>query len=195
MGGCMSIHRSLRAPGRAGAVFAAVLFATAAFLMPVVARADTVRVVVLGASNAAGSAVGSSAAWPAQLESMLRAKGYDVSVSVQAARGATSAQIVSQAGSIPSGTRVVVFDVGGGNDRDQGVSAAGSAANRAQIEARIRAAGAKPVFVSYPAIVGAQSANSAAWIAGDPHHHITAQSHQRVAAAILPRVVAAIGKK
>lgn len=195
MGGCMSIHRSLRAPGRAGAVFAAVLFATAAFLMPVVARADTVRIVVLGASNAAGSAVGSSAAWPAQLESMLRAKGYDVSVSVQAARGATSAQIVSQAGSIPSGTRVVVFDVGGGNDRDQGVSAAGSAANRAQIEARIRAAGAKPVFVSYPAIVGAQSANSAAWIAGDPHHHITAQSHQRVAAAILPRVVAAIGKK
>lgn len=195
MGGCMSIHRSLRAPGRAGAVFAAVLFATAAFLMTVVARADTVRVVVLGASNAAGSAVGSSAAWPAQLESMLRAKGYDVSVSVQAARGATSAQIVSQAGSIPSGTRVVVFDVGGGNDRDQGVSAAGSAANRAQIEARIRAAGAKPVFVSYPAIVGAQSANSAAWIAGDPHHHITAQSHQRVAAAILPRVVAAIGKK
>lgn len=159
------------------------------------AHADVVRIVVLGASNAAGSAVGAAAAWPAQLENMLREKGYDVNVSVKAVRGATSAQILGQAGSIPSGTRVVVFDVGGGNDRDRGVSAAGSKANRAQIEARIRAAGAKPVFVSYPAIVGPQKEGSSAWIAGDPHHHITAQSHRRVAAAILPRVVAAIGKK
>jgi acyl-CoA thioesterase I len=159
------------------------------------ARAETVRIVVLGASNAAGWAVGSSAAWPAQLEAMLRAKGYDVDLSVRAVRGASSAQIIGQAGAIPAGTRVVAFDVGGGNDRDSGVSKAGSAANRAQIEARIRAAGAKPVFVSYPSIVGPQREGSPAWIAGDPHHHITAQSHRRVAAAILPRVIAAIGRK
>lgn len=159
------------------------------------ARAETVNIVVLGASNAAGSAVGSSAAWPAQLETMLRAKGYDVHVSVRAERGATSGQIVGQAGSIPAGTRVVAFDVGGGNDRDSGVSDAARKANRGKIEARIRAAGAKPVFVAYPRIVGPQNANPSAWIAGDPHHHITAQSHRRVAAAILPSVIAAIGKK
>ena len=159
------------------------------------ARAETVKIVVLGASNAAGSAVGSSAAWPAQLEAMLRAKGYDVDMSVRAVRGATSSQIIGQAASIPAGTRVVAFDVGGGNDRDRGISAAESKANRGQIEARIRAAGAKPIFVSYPSIVGPQKDGSAAWIAGDPHHHITAQSHRRVAAAILPRVIAAIGKK
>ena len=139
--------------------------------------------------------ISSSAAWPAQLEKLLRAKGYDVDMSVHAVRGATSGQIIGQAASIPSGTRVVVFDVGGGNDRDSGVSDGARKANRAQIEARIRAAGARPVFVSYPGIVGAQGANSSAWIAGDPHHHITAQSHRKVAAAILPRVVAAIGKK
>jgi acyl-CoA thioesterase-1 len=159
------------------------------------ARAESINIVMLGASNAAGSAVGSAAAWPAQLESMLHAKGYDVHVSVRAVRGATSGQIVGQAASIPAGTRVVVFDVGGGNDRDNGVSRAGSAANRGQIEARIRAAGAKPVFVSYPSIVGPQREGSPAWIAGDPHHHITAQSHRKVAAAILPRVVAAMRKK
>jgi acyl-CoA thioesterase-1 len=187
--------RFLQAFGYARVNLVATLLVAAAVAMPVAVRADTVRIVVLGASNAAGSAVGSSAAWPAQLESMLRAKGYDVSLSVRAQRGATSAQIAAQAASIPSGTRVVVYDVGGGNDRDQGVSATGAAANRAQIEASIRAAGAKPVFVSYPSILGAQTANSVAWIAGDPHHHITAQSHQRVAAAILPRVTAAIGKK
>ena len=191
----MSSRSFLHARGRAGAFLMAALFVAATLLTAGVARADAVRIVVIGASNAAGSAVGSSAAWPALLENMLRAKGYDVSVSVKAVRGATSGQIVEQAGSIPPGTRVVVFDVGGGNDRDQSVSVAGSVANRGQIEARIRAAGAKPVFVSYPSIVGVQSANSAAWIAGDPHHHITAQAHQRVAASILPRVIAAIGKK
>ena len=159
------------------------------------ARAESVKIVVLGASNAAGSAVGSSAAWPAKLEAMLRAKGYDVDMSVRASRGATSGQIIGQAGSIPAGTRVVAFDVGGGNDRDSGVSDAARKANRGKIEARIRAAGAKPVFVSYPGIVGPQRDGSAAWIAGDPHHHITAASHRRVAAAILPRVIAAIGKK
>jgi acyl-CoA thioesterase-1 len=157
------------------------------------ARAESVKIVVLGASNAAGSAVGSSAAWPAQLEKMLRAKGYDVSVSVHAARGATSADIIGQAGSIPAGTRVVAFDVGGGNDRDGGVSDAQRKANRGKIEARIRAAGARPDFVAYPRIVGPQ--RSPVWIAGDPHHHITAQSHRKVAAAILPQVIAAIGKK
>ncbi|MGN6571098.1 MAG: GDSL-type esterase/lipase family protein [Pseudolabrys sp.] len=159
------------------------------------ARAESVRIVVLGASNAAGSAVGSAAAWPAQLKAMLRAKGYDIDMSVHAARGATSEQIAGQAGAIPSGTRVVVFDVGGGNDRDSGVSEGARKANRGRIEAKIRAAGAKPVFVSYPSIVGPQKEGSAAWIAGDPHHHITAQSHRRVAAAILPRVIAAIGTK
>ena len=106
-----------------------------------------------------------------------------------------SGQIIGQAGSIPAGTRVVAFDVGGGNDRDSGVSDAARKANRGKIEARIRAAGAKPVFVAYPRIVGPQNANPSAWIAGDPHHHITAQSHRRVAAAILPSVIAAIGKK
>jgi acyl-CoA thioesterase-1 len=157
------------------------------------AKAEAIRILVLGASNAAGSAVGSSAAWPAQLQSMLRAKGYDIDVSVRAVRGATSGQILGQAASIPAGTRIVVFDVGGGNDRDKGVSNAAHKANHAKIAARIRAAGAKPIFVSYPSIVGPQG--SSGWIAGDPHHHITAQSHRRVAAAILPRVLAAMGKK
>jgi len=159
------------------------------------ARGETVRIVVLGASNAAGQAVGGAAAWPAQLENMLHQKGYDASVSVRAVTGATSAQIVGQAQSIPPGTRVVAFDVGGGNDRDSGVARGSSAANRAQIEASIRAAGAKPVFVSYPSIIGAQDSNPSAWIAGDPHHHITEQSHRKVASAILPRVIAAIGGK
>src|SRR3569832_2945711 len=78
------------------------------------ARAESVKIVALGASNAAGAAVGSSAAWPAQLERMLRAKGYDVSVDVRASRGASSSQIVGLAGFFLVGSRVVAFVVGGG---------------------------------------------------------------------------------
>ncbi len=158
-----------------------------------VARAEPARIVVIGASNAAGTAVGSSAAWPAQLENMLRAKGYDVSISVRAVAGAGSAQVLAQAGSIPSGTAVVVYDVGGGNDRDHGVSHDTTRATRAQIEARIRAAGARPVPANYGSILGPEG--TSAWIAGDRHHHFTAQSHRRVAAALLPRVIAVLPKR
>jgi acyl-CoA thioesterase I len=159
----------------------ALLCVMALFATADLAKAEPVRIVVIGASNAAGTAVGSSAAWPAQLENMLRAKGYDVSMSVRAVAGAGSAQVLAQAASIPSGTAVVVYDMGRGNDRDAGASPEAMRANRAQIEARIRAAGAKPVAVNYTSILGPEG--SSAWIAGDRHHHFTAQSHRRVATA------------
>ena len=43
-------------------------------------RAAQVNIVAVGASTTAGKRVGLEAAYPAQLESMLRAKGYDVSI-------------------------------------------------------------------------------------------------------------------
>ena len=57
----------------------------------------------------------------------------------------------------------------------------------------IRAQGATPIFVSYKQIVGPEG--TSAWIANDPHHHFTAAAHTRVAVSVLPRVIAAIGKK
>ena len=154
------------------------------------AQADTIRIVALGASNAYAQAVSTSEAWPAKLEALLKAKGYDVDVSVKGVTRGDASQLLSAAQSIPSGTRVVVYDAGGGNSRDRGVN---PAAVRPQIEAAISAQGAKPVFVSYKSIVGPEG--TAAWIAGDTHHHFTAASHTKVAHAILPRVIAAIGRK
>jgi len=60
------------------------------FYAPSGAMAETSRIVALGASNTAGYGAGWGRAWPAQLESMLRAKGYDVTVSVQGVVGDTS---------------------------------------------------------------------------------------------------------
>jgi len=153
-------------------------------------RAETVRIVALGASNTYAQAVSTSEAWPAKLEAMLKAKGYDVSVSVKSVSVGDASQIYAAAQSIPSGTKVVVFDAGGGNSRDRGIDPAAYRAKTMQV---IRAQGAAPIFVSYKQIAGPEGGSG--WIAGDPHHHITPASHTRVAASALPRVIAAIGKK
>lgn len=174
----------VRMSGAAGAAALALVVVAGA------ARAETVRIVALGASNTYPQAVAASQGWPAKLEAMLRAKGYDVSVSIKAVTLGDAAQIFQAAQSIPSGTKIVVFDAGGGNSRDRGIDPRAYRAKTMQV---IRAQGATPIFVSYKQIVGPEG--TSAWIAGDIHHHFTAASHTKVARAILPRVVAAIGKK
>ncbi len=163
-----------------------------AFVVAGDARAQTIPILAVGASNTAGYGVGAGSAWPAVLESMLKAKGCNVSVSVNAVAGEGSGGVLARVAAIPAGTKVVVFDVGAGNDRDAG-NAGAIGSNRALIEQRIRAQGAKPVYAAYARIVGAESSNKSAWQANDPHHHLTAQSHARVAAALVPQVMAAIG--
>lgn len=156
------------------------------------AKAETIPIIALGASNAYAQAVPVSEAWPAKLEAILRAKGYDVSVTVKAVSVGDATQILNAVdSSVPAGTKVVVFDTGGGNSADRGIN---PASVRPQIEQRIRAHGAKPVFAAYARIIGPEKGNSA-WIQGDAHHHFTVQSHSRIAAALAPQVMAAIGKK
>jgi hypothetical protein len=125
---------------------------------------------------------------------MLRAKGYDASVTVQGVVGDTSTGILQRVDSVPAGTRVVVYDIGAGNDRDTGASGR-TGANKAQIAQRIRARGAKPIFVPYAKIVGAEKNNPSAWRPNDPHHHLTTDSHARVAAWLVPNVIAAVGSR
>jgi acyl-CoA thioesterase-1 len=158
------------------------------------AQAETTRIVAIGASNTSGQAVGAGNAWPALLERMLKAKGYDVTVVNAGVTAETSARTLSRVDSVVTpGTKIVIYDVGGGNDADTGASG-GTAANTAQIAQRIRARGAVAINASKKSIVGTEKSNPSAWIAGDPHHHITAQSQARLAASLVPKVTAAIGK-
>lgn len=176
---------------RAIRVAAASLLATVA--IGCAAQAETIQIVALGASNTYAQAVPASQAWPAKLEAMLRAKGYDVNVTVKAVSVGDAGMILSAASSIPAGTRVVVYDSGGGNSRDRGID---PHAMRPKIEQAIRSHGAKPVFAAYNAILGPEKGGSNPnWIQGDAHHHFTASAHTRVAASLLPKVIAAIGKK
>jgi acyl-CoA thioesterase-1 len=159
------------------------------------ARAEPVHIVAIGASNTSGQAVGASNAYPAIVERMLRAKGYDVTVTNRGVTGDTSARILARVDSaVPTGTKVVLFDTGGGNDRDAGKSG-DNAANKAAIMQHIRAKGATPIFAGVAANLGTQKSNPSAYITGDRHYHITAQSQARLAAILLPKVIAALGKK
>jgi hypothetical protein len=73
------------------------------------------QVVAIGASNVSGLGVSSSDAFPAQLETMLREKGYSVRVINAGVPGDGTQQMLARFDSaIPGGTRVVILDVGGG---------------------------------------------------------------------------------
>lgn len=145
-----------------------------------VAKAESIRVVALGASVTAGKGVGPSYAWPALLEGKLRARGYDASVTVNAISGDTSSGILSRVDSaVVPGTQVVVFDLGSANDRKIGKTRAETEATGAQIASRIRAHGARPIRAPYMGLPRLPDRT-----------HLTAAAHAQVAALLVPRVIA-----
>lgn len=179
-----------RFTGVAGRVSLMWLAATVLFCIPIgdVANAKEIKVFALGASNTNGKGVSASQAWPAQLERMLRAKGYEATVTVDAINGDTSAGVLSRASRIPPGTQVVVFDTGGDNDKLRGM-AGDTNANRDRIAGAIRSHGAVPIQAPYRKLIGPQRSGGAGY---QPDGiHLTAASHEKVAAYLLSRVIAA----
>jgi acyl-CoA thioesterase-1 len=145
-------------------------------------HAETIKIEALGASIVCGKGVGVAAAWPAQLEGMLRGTGYDVSVGVDCANGDSGGAILKRAGSIAPGTKVVIYNTGGTNNRQgENVSAIAS-----QIESAIRAHGAVPIRAVYKLPPNLLQADGI---------HPTVEGHMQVAAGLVPRVTAVLGKK
>jgi acyl-CoA thioesterase-1 len=78
--------------------------------LAVAAPAQTL-IVALGASSVAGKGVWPWQAWPAQLEGMLKAKGYNVSVKNAGISGDTTSGILHRlVFAVPSRTKIVIFD-------------------------------------------------------------------------------------
>jgi acyl-CoA thioesterase-1 len=154
------------------------------------AHAKEIRVYALGASNTNGKGVARSQAWPAQLERMLRAKGYDATVTVNAINGDTSEGVLRRTSAIPEGTQVVVFDTGGDNDRLRGRSDSQINATRAHIVAAIRTHHAVPIQAPYKRLIGPMRSGGSGY---QPDGHLlTARSHARIAAYLVPKVIAAV---
>src|SRR5258708_181737 len=97
------------------------------------------QIVAIGASNVAGRGVGSSAAWPAQLEAMLAAKGRNVHVINAGINGDTNAGMLARLDSaVPEGTKIVLLDKRGGGSNGRRLGKGDQNAELAAIEARLR---------------------------------------------------------
>lgn len=148
------------------------------------------QVIAFGASNVAGRGVSPSEAFPAQLEGMLRARGYKVAVANAGVSGDGSRQMLARFDqAIPEGTRVVILDVGGGmwNNARLHVAFAVGYADFATMKARLRARAIAfidlytnrdmpPEFIQADGI------------------HLTPEGHRLLASRLAPQVIAALGE-
>ena len=170
--------------------------ASAAMLLAVLAgtaRAEPVKILAIGASNVTGRGVGAANAWPAHLDQMLKKKGYDIALTVSAFDGETSSTTVSRApGAIQPGTKIVLYLLSRDNDAKAGASDT-TDQNAARMEGIVRARGAKGIRVNFRDFLGQPAIGNANYQADG--HHLTAASHQRLAARLLPMVIKAVGEK
>jgi acyl-CoA thioesterase I len=147
--------------------------------------AAAATIVALGASNTYGKGVARNEAYPAQLEAMLRAKGLDARVVNAGINGDTTGGMLNRLNSaVPAGTSLVILQPGGNDSRKGKI--ADRAGNIATIQSRLAARGIKVIV----------SENN--MLHGLPHQpdgqHLTPEGYRMLAAALLPRVEAAIGR-
>jgi acyl-CoA thioesterase-1 len=148
-----------------------------------VAQAAAIRIVALGASNTAGRGVAAQEAYPAQLEAMLRAKGYNATVTNAGLNGDTTAGMLARLDSaVPNGTQLVLVSPSA-NDAKHGI-AGEQAANVSAIVSRLRARGIKALIV--PGLRNLERQPDG--------EHLTAAAHRALAASLLPQVIGAIGR-
>lgn len=174
---------------------AVIAFVVATMLPAPEAEAQQVNVVALGASNTYGKGRGKTPggvapaqAYPAQLQAMLKAKGYNARVANAGIAGDTTAGMLARlASAVPNGTQVVILQPGG-NDARRGVGAQ-RAGNIAEIQSRLAARGIKVILLERILSLVPSASR-------DPDgQHFDARGHAAVAAHLLPQVIAAIGKR
>ena len=151
------------------------------------ASATAAQIVAFGASNTAGHGVGSDQAWPARLEAMLRAKGYQATVANAGISGDTTAGMLERLDSaVPGGTELVILAIFSYNDNRKGISPAEHAANIQKIQSRLGARGIR-IISAIPYVSGLPLQSDGV--------HLTAEAHAALAARLLPQVIAAIGHR
>ena len=85
-----------------------------------IAHAEPIKIVALGGSNTYGKGVSRDEAYPAQLERMLRAAGYDVVVKNEGTNGQTTLDELGKLDSaVPDGVKIVIFQPGGNDNKYQ----------------------------------------------------------------------------
>jgi acyl-CoA thioesterase-1 len=188
------------AAARAACFGATLLLAAAA-----PAAADPVRIVAFGDSATAGYLVPRTQAYPAQLQSALRKKGYDVTVQNAGVNGGTlAAALKTFDQAIDPGTDIVLLEFGT-NDRREGAS---MAAVRARLTELIRSLRARRIQVLVIGL-GGLDLSEIAKINGVPYAqwklprgkyrardgaHFNAQGYAILVASMLPQIEALIAR-
>jgi acyl-CoA thioesterase-1 len=154
-----------------------------------VACHSSAQIVAFGASNVSGFKVEPSQTWPAQLEMLLQAKGYNARVINAGLEGDTTTHMRQRVdSSVPDGTKVVVLDIGGGfyNDKLHGISHEQGEKDMYAIAARLRARGIKIVReLSYKMPEKFKQADKV---------HLNVAGHQELAKMLLPEVMTALSQ-
>jgi acyl-CoA thioesterase-1 len=150
-----------------------------------VAGSAQAQIVALGASNVAGRGVGSSEAFPAQLERMLAGRGYNVRVANAGVSGDTNSGMLGRLDqAVPDGTRIVLLGAIGGAFNARRLGQGDQKAQFASIVARLRARGIKIIPVTGSGI-------GRKYLQPDGIH-LTAEGHALLAAQLLPSVIQAL---
>lgn len=164
---------------------ATALVATALLLSSAPSFAKPLRVVAVGASNTQGFYIATEAAYPAQLQKLLKQKGIDAEVvNAGVAFNTTAAMLRRIDSDVPKGTDIVILQPGA-NDRRFFTGREQRAANIAEMERRLRARGIKVVVYDDEIPLRYYTFDFI---------HLTREGHAMIAAALLPRIIAIVGR-
>ncbi|MCA3565382.1 MAG: hypothetical protein IOC90_01020 [Methylocystis sp.] len=156
-------------------------------------EAVSAEIIALGTSNTYGDGVARHDTYPAQLETMLRAKGVDTRVVNAGVNSDTSARMVARLESaVPSGSRLVLIEIHQNNEIRGGTSDQTSQ-NLAAIKAWLQARKIKYIDIS-SIMAGYVMAGRSSPLKMPDGRHLNREGYARVANAVLPRVMAAIWK-
>ncbi len=165
-------------------IVVAILGAAACSTSAAAAYAQT-KIVTVGASNTSGFGVGSANAFPAQLEAMLKARGYNVQIINAGIPGQTTSGMLARIdGLVPAGTKIVIIQPGG-NDARFGVPPEIRAKNIREMVARLRKRGVRVIVADN--LQGLLTGNSFDGI------HFNTTAHRMIAKKLYSQVVGALG--
>ena len=169
--------------GRVRKLVLAGFVVTVAIFGATTSDAAEIRIVALGASNTAGKGVSPDQAFPAQLEAMLRAKGYDAHVTNAGVSGDTTSGMLGRLNSsVPDGTQIAIVGLNNAANDIRAGEGSQHTANAGAIVSQLRARHVKVIV--QPRMNVPRQADGV---------HFTPEGHRMVAARLLPMVIAAIG--
>ena len=156
------------------------------------ATAGQAIIVALGTSNSAGRGLPQSQSYPAQLQALLRGKGYDVRVINMGVNGDSTAGILARVKSVPEGTRLVLVEYARGNEVRHNVT--NTAANMAAIQSQLAARNIKSIDITGVFRLAISRAGLAGNMISAGGPHLNAAAYGEVARQVLPDAEAAIGR-